>query len=669
MVAEPSIVDKILSYDIVSFDVFDTLIHRTVKSPQDIRWMVMRIYEDRHHKRLLDYVVRRGYAESLARTKSHQEVNLSEIYDCLDYPKDISRELQKIEEQCEIENCLPNTKMIELAERCYQAGKTVIITSDMYLERYVLESILSKIGVRFQRLYLSCEVRKTKKDGDLFAKILSDMAISPDRMIHIGDNMYSDIEMPKRFGINTVLCMPDEKNYMEDMDYLSQSDSSIEANHLKCLFERHKQNGIQSTSPFRIGYTVLGPFLYSFCQWIHECKEKLQIERLLFLARDGYLIYKCYQELYPEDDAEYICLNKNLMRLPSLSIGDGIHNFIKSLPPRYDFSVDEICTHLGIKKSDRNLKEEYRQIPRLLRSDILEGKHDDILNELFLRLKPEIEFQRELLDRYLEQNGFYNKKIGLVNNSMEGSTQLLLGQITKKIGKNIDVYGLQFCASPSCLSKLGEHVKVFFHGKNEPKWWGRVFRSCPLIFEHLVFEPTGTAREFFLDDNGCVAVKKDLYGREKEDHAVKQFIQNEALAFIRDYKTHVNLDIKLLSKRMYFRLFKHPNQEDASQIGGFWDVDVEKTRQINPQVGRVSLLNVVKGHPSIVWMFGYLSQTKASAKKKFMLNVATYFYVYAKRPNWLISDVFFSLKDNIGIKCQKIYITMLKSKYILLSYC
>lgn len=60
------------------------------------------------------------------------------------------------------------------------------------------------------------------------------------------------------------------------------------------------------------------------------------------------MIKKIYDILFPNDETQYVRLNKNLLRLPSLDNGDIVENFILSLPPRKSYRFDDLSTLLGV---------------------------------------------------------------------------------------------------------------------------------------------------------------------------------------------------------------------------------------------------------------------------------------------------------------------------------
>ena len=55
-------------------------------------------------------------------------------------------------------------------------------------------------------IYVSCEHAKTKRTGNLFKKVLEDLEfVSPDEVLHIGDNLRSDWFRPKLIGMKAIL--------------------------------------------------------------------------------------------------------------------------------------------------------------------------------------------------------------------------------------------------------------------------------------------------------------------------------------------------------------------------------------------------------------------------------------------------------------------------------
>ena len=90
-------------FDTISFDIFDTLIERSVSKPTDIFEIVGEKVLGKEHRR--EFLENRIRAEKKAREKSC-EITLDQIYQELvdTYKSDIVELLQKTEVQIEFEN-------------------------------------------------------------------------------------------------------------------------------------------------------------------------------------------------------------------------------------------------------------------------------------------------------------------------------------------------------------------------------------------------------------------------------------------------------------------------------------------------------------------------------------------------------------------------------------
>ena len=222
-------------YEYISFDIFDTLIFRSVSNFQLIHQMVQQLYNEKYGDFLENYPKIRMDAEIRARSQPGiSEVTMEMIYHELNqYSSEIKKRLKELEEQCEIENCIPNLPMIDILLWCKAQKKKVIITTDMYLSRSVLNKVLKKIGVDYDFLFISGEEGHTKRSGILFDIILKKLAISSSQIIHIGDDFNNDISMPQTRGISSLLRI---KNPTVIFPYAKKKENmSLGADHLYSL--------------------------------------------------------------------------------------------------------------------------------------------------------------------------------------------------------------------------------------------------------------------------------------------------------------------------------------------------------------------------------------------------------------------------------------------------
>lgn len=195
---------------IVSFDIFDTLIVRNVSIPETVFELVKNRYNEEHSEcKLPDHFSKlRIAAERNTRKKAGiREITLEEIYSNLDEINDCQKkEVSRIEIELECAICQPNYEMQFFFKKLVEKDIPIIIISDMYLSREIIGRILKKCGYSgYKKLYVSSEIGDTKASGILFEKVMDDMQIRGEELLHIGDNIRGDYWNPKRKGIKTFL--------------------------------------------------------------------------------------------------------------------------------------------------------------------------------------------------------------------------------------------------------------------------------------------------------------------------------------------------------------------------------------------------------------------------------------------------------------------------------
>ena len=138
-----SIIEAISEYQYVSFDIFDTLLIRSVLKPEDI---FTKIDED-HKFGTLNFKEYRINAFikacQLYENETCQEVTFDQIYECIDSR---FKEYKKFELEYESKCLFPNNSIKEIYDYCRKSKKTIILISDMYLPKNVISEILIKSG-------------------------------------------------------------------------------------------------------------------------------------------------------------------------------------------------------------------------------------------------------------------------------------------------------------------------------------------------------------------------------------------------------------------------------------------------------------------------------------------------------------------------------------------
>lgn len=295
-------VDRLKRYDIVSFDVFDTLIFRPVSQPTDVFYLIG------EKMGIADFKNIRAWAEWDARVmcnqkNGHMEITLEDIWQNLSEDVGCSKEKgMKIEQETEMSLCYANPFMLEVWTELKALGKEIIVVSDMYLSRDMITNMLEKAGFTgASKIYVSCEYGKNKASGSLFKLVKKE---HPDKsIIHVGDNSHSDGDMAKKSGLATCL-YPNVNHNIQlyrpfDMSYLIGSA-------YRGLVSNQLYNGTKTyTMEYEYGYIYGGLFVLGYCNFIHDYCKKNDIEKILFMSRDGDILRQAYTSLYPKDNSVY----------------------------------------------------------------------------------------------------------------------------------------------------------------------------------------------------------------------------------------------------------------------------------------------------------------------------------------------------------------------------
>ena len=195
-----ALIKQIEDHDIISFDIFDTLVMRRVYVNKD----VFRILAQRLDPKWdIDFFTARTRAEMELSREVYPYIeeiyaDVSRQYPCLQ-----SREQALIDEEIALERALiiPRQEVVEIFNLAKEMGKMVNIVSDMYFHEDTIRSILDGVGITgYHKLLVSSEYQ-TSKPQRLFEAYLKELPAG--RCLHIGDSEYCDIIPAGKLGIDT----------------------------------------------------------------------------------------------------------------------------------------------------------------------------------------------------------------------------------------------------------------------------------------------------------------------------------------------------------------------------------------------------------------------------------------------------------------------------------
>ena len=312
---------ELSGYDVISFDVFDTLLLRPFSAPTDLFYMMGIEF---HYP---DFPVLRILAEDQARQKKQKtegtgEVSLKEIWECLNPLTGIPATAgMAMEMSLEEKYCLGNPYFLPLVKALKKEEKILLAVSDMYLDREFIQKLLEKFyGPVFDRILVSKEEGCSKGEGNLYEKVrniageLRTARGAPFKgacsIAHIGDNPHSDILMARKNKIEPFLYPnPQDAGNPRRPFEMSRITGGI----YRGLVNLRFHTGVRKYSVFyELGYIYGGLAALGFCQFIHRRARELGIRQVCFLARDGDILKQVYDRLYPGSPTCYLLWSRNV---------------------------------------------------------------------------------------------------------------------------------------------------------------------------------------------------------------------------------------------------------------------------------------------------------------------------------------------------------------------
>lgn len=297
---------ELMQYDVISFDIFDTLIFRPFSKPRDLFMLLDSKFD------MLGFASIRQRAEMTVRgqaerAKGNREVTIDDIYAEIERRTGIPKEDGKqIEIDLEYNLCFANPYMLRLFNLLKHLDKRIILVSDMYFTSDILKRLLDKCGYTgYEDLFVSCEHNSNKYTGTLYRNVKNKLGVNL-RYIHIGDNYKADVEAAKKEGIDTFFYkgVNDIGNTYRATQYGMQE---LIGSAYGGIINSQLHNGLNKFNVYyEYGYIYGGIYIYGFCQWIHRYAQKNNLDKVLFFARDGYIYKRVYDMLFDDIPSEYV---------------------------------------------------------------------------------------------------------------------------------------------------------------------------------------------------------------------------------------------------------------------------------------------------------------------------------------------------------------------------
>jgi len=520
--------------EVISFDIYDTLLLRNVLHPTDI-FDIVGTDLSRRGKYQGNFKKLRVKAEEKARRLSRKEdIVLDDIYREIsrDLGQSLSEEIKDLELSIERRFTVKNPFMYSVYRYAINKGKKIIFISDMYLPNEFIEQLLISNGyTQYDGLYVSGIAGVSKASGKLYEFIKSDMRIISSWM-HIGDNYRSDVINPKKLNINAY----HYNNIKEKIGFTHKY--SVQYSILKSIQINHCETAENFGYWERFGAYFASSIIFGFTVWL--VKQLVGHDNVFFLSRDGYLphlIYNKLNEVIPGlPKANYIYASRRSFQVPNIlnMNQEEALNLLTAFNSRFGqrLRIGEIFDNLGLDKSRylETVKKfgfaDFDQILELGDIARAKGMLRDIMPDIHKKLREE----RDSLILYLKRNGFFDaREVNIVDIGWRGSTHKAINDLT-----GLKLNGYYFGTTYNVYDDILDRVNSYaFHLGKPMKLMDKIMDNV-MMFELIFSAPHGTLVGFSNNNGEITPILKKI---EHNDYLYKclEGIKTGVLSMVEKY--------------------------------------------------------------------------------------------------------------------------------------
>lgn len=536
----------------VSFDIFDTLLARHIEPPLAVQKAVCRHVRDYLNQHCSTQAPWSLEVILSARQTAEKALREQAVQQGLDYECRFSDLVQRwievlfpeqaptgvdiasliITKELELENQALFVKagVLELLQDLKAQGKVIIAISDMYLDGQYIKVILSQKQLLdyFDHVYVSSDQTICKYSGRIFEQVIQDCQhkhqITAKQIVHIGDNPVSDCRMPHKKGLNAIWLYEPKAIKRRKRQALSSKMAERQsiwsgrfffegvAERIKPLQTASQRQRTQQDFFYRYGLSVLAPAFCVFTQALTERLRTKPVDKLFFVARDGYLFHKLFQKtnLNAQISNDYIYMSRRVITAASVADGltrdqaqvafynpkqQGLHSVFRVYGLLH-LGLETLASQHGFQDIKQPLHDWHD--PRLL--SFLQDQQVQTI------IRQQGKQQKALLEAYLEQTGFFAAKtLALVDIGWNGTIQKFLKQT---FGQRKDfpiLYGYYFAFVPKLYSDFGDNnfSEGLIHDSRRGNACERIPAEVEEIFEQAARSPEGTTLNY-IEQDGCI---------------------------------------------------------------------------------------------------------------------------------------------------------------------
>lgn len=460
-------------YKLYSFDIFDTLITRKVATPKGIFVLMKDIinqspqFADLPNDVKTNFFNYRTNSEFYLRQINNQwndgkDISLDMIYNHIQHTYFLTNEqtqaIKELEIQLELDNIIPIKENIEKLKVLLEKGKRVVLISDMYLPEYIIKEMLLKCDpVLCQvKLYLSSTLGFMKTKQALFHYVKEQENVEFREWTHMGDNKFADFFCARKLGIKAVLYPYVKFKEYEKSLLVANSQNSFVQISLGCA-KNIRLNKFPNDEKAQLGASLAGPILFPYIYWLLDQAQKRGIERLYFIARDGYILKLIADLIIKENNlpikTKYIYGSRKAWRISALNLDDDelYRQFIqftmyepKKIPQAFGLTKEEFLSILPKKLRNYSTSKPDKRLAEYLYNN------KDVLKFAIEKNKA----QKECVINYLKNTiDCTDDKFAFVDLDGSGLTQNCLARLMNNFYDK-KIKSFYYAVTPACCRSL-----------------------------------------------------------------------------------------------------------------------------------------------------------------------------------------------------------------------
>jgi predicted HAD superfamily hydrolase len=596
---------EISRQDLISFDIFDTALQRTLARPSDLfRVMEVHISERIGQEISSSFFHARLSAELLAESRNQgasRQVTLADIYEAFRQTHGLTQIQAEILQQFEIATekrfLYAHPLILRLYRHARNLNKKVIFISDMYLPSVYLKEILEFHGYNDAEIFVSAEWNGNKASGRLYQIVQEKFQIPAHRCLHFGDNIYADYFRARINGWKAISTA--SWNRRPGGDRLRHAtnikDSSIVSSVALGLgrksatirfFDENTKSPAEHFWTF-FGYEVVGPIYFNFMLWLCQQAQKDGIRRLLLCARDGYPLLGGFDILRKTWDipleVSYFFASRKLFGLAGIrELTPSTIDFL--LMPNPGLTLRDFILRLDLDPESHSAA---------LRSFGFESLDDCITHDYFGRfLKPVyktwltqwlksvqeqlsalVAQRRFLVEDYFQEMEIDRSDTAVVDVGWKAASCKAVHDLIRKQKPHFSLTSYFFgtFAQAHDLIRAGGKVESFFMHLGLPSQRQSMIAKCEGLVELLFSAPHGPIIGLQRGDTGIVPIHgtceyspKDLASLQQMREGAYHFIQDASL-LLPDYLTCPPSDKQV--DRCLSQLLRYPTRDHGYYLG------------------------------------------------------------------------------------------------------